>query len=120
MNVHIDAIGTEEPAKAPAWKSSWASAAVIRPSLRQPILIRVCAPEVGPVARNTSSRLMVILTGRFDFFESTMAGGFQIDVVLAAGTRRPARSGSRGVLEMSICSSLAHCARITKWPWVAV
>ena len=66
---------TDEPAKAPAWKSSSASAATMRPSLRQPILIRVCAPEVGPVARNTSSRLIVILTGRLDFFERTMASG---------------------------------------------
>ena len=75
MKAHIDAIGTDEPAKAPAWKSSCASAATILPSLAQPILIRVWAPEVGPVDRNTSSRLIVILTGRFDLRDSAIASG---------------------------------------------
>ncbi len=51
------------PWKAPAWYLSTASAAVIRPSLLTPILTRTLAPEVGPVAWNTSSRLIAIRTG---------------------------------------------------------
>ena len=61
---------TGEPGKAPAWYFSTVWAAVIWPSFLAPSLTSTTAPEVGPVARNTSSRLITILTGRPDFFDS--------------------------------------------------
>ena len=51
------------------------SAAVILPSLVTPILTHIEEPEVGPVALNTSSRVIVIFTGRPHFFESSAATG---------------------------------------------
>ena len=51
------------------------SAAVIVPSFVTPILTHIEAPEVGPVALNTSSRLIMILTGRPVFFDSSAATG---------------------------------------------
>ena len=61
---------TGEPGNAPDWYLSTALAAVSRPSFLAPSLTSTTAPEVGPVARNTSSRLITILTGRPDFFDS--------------------------------------------------
>ena len=66
---------TGEPGKAPAWYFSSASAATMRPSFLAPILTRTCAPEVGPEARNTSSRVITIFTGRPDFLASASATG---------------------------------------------
>ena len=66
---------TGEPWNAPAWYLSTASAAVIRPSRVAPILTQTLAPEVGPVAWNTSSRLITILTGACAFFDSASASG---------------------------------------------
>ena len=54
---------TGEPGKAPAWYFSSTSAAVILPSAVAPSLTVTTAPEVGPVARNTSSRVITIFTG---------------------------------------------------------
>ena len=45
------------------------------PSFLAPILTVLNEPEVGPVARNTSSRVITILTGRPDFFDSSSATG---------------------------------------------
>ena len=66
---------TGEPANAPAWYFNSPSAATMRPSFLAPILMRKCAPEVGPEARNTSSRVITILTGRPDFLASASATG---------------------------------------------
>ena len=66
---------TGEPAKAPAWNLHSASAATMRPSLVAPILTVTTPPEVGPVARNTSSRLITILTGRPLCLDSAIASG---------------------------------------------
>ena len=66
---------TGEPAKAPAWYFSSASAATMRPSFLAPIFTCTCAPEVGPLAWNTSSRVMTIFTGRRAFLESASARG---------------------------------------------
>jgi hypothetical protein len=51
------------------------SAAVILPSLVAPILIRLFEPEVGPDARMTSSRVIIIFTGRPDFLDRIVASG---------------------------------------------
>jgi len=48
---------------------------VIRPSLVAPILQRMKLPEAGPVASNTSWRVITIFTGRPDFRDSTAATG---------------------------------------------
>ena len=66
---------TGEPGKAPAWNLKTASAAVIVPSFLAPILTHIEAPEVGPVALNTSSRLITILTARPVFFDNAAAIG---------------------------------------------
>ena len=71
----MQAGATGEPGKAPAMNFISASAAVILPSLVTPILTRNFAPDVGPVARNTSSRVITILTGRRAFFDSASASG---------------------------------------------
>ena len=48
---------------------------MIVPSFLTPILTVDLEPEVGPEARMTSSRVMVIFTGRPDFFDNTVASG---------------------------------------------
>ena len=73
MKAHIEAWFTGEPGKAPAWKFNSASAAVILPSLVQPIFTLTLAPGVGPVPRNTSSRVITIFTGRLDLRDSAIA-----------------------------------------------
>ena len=45
------------------------------PSFFAPILTVLLEPEVGPVARITSSRVITIFTGRPDFFASSVASG---------------------------------------------
>ena len=45
------------------------------PSFFAPILIVHFVADAGPDARNTSSRVIVIFTGRPDFFDSTIATG---------------------------------------------
>lgn len=50
-------------------------AAVNRPSRSAPALTRMRVPEVGPVAVNTSSRLITIFTGRPARCESNTASG---------------------------------------------
>ena len=69
-NAQFDAPRTGEPGNAPAWNRNVASAATIRPSRRAPILMVFDDPAVGPVARNTSSRVITIFTGAPAFFES--------------------------------------------------
>ncbi len=64
-----------EPGKAPAWYLSTRSAATMVPSRVAPSLTSMTPPEVGPVARNTSSRVITILTGRPVFFDSASATG---------------------------------------------
>ena len=71
----MQAFITGEPGKAPAWKLKVASAAVIFPSPVQPILTVIDAPEVGPVALKTSSRVICMRTGWLHFRESAAASG---------------------------------------------
>ena len=54
------------------------------PSFLAPILTVLFEPEVGPVARITSSRVITILTGRPDFFASSSRQRLEIDDGLAA------------------------------------
>jgi len=48
---------------------------VIVPSDLAPIFIRTLVPEVGPVERNTSSRVITIFTGRCALRDSATATG---------------------------------------------
>src|SRR3984957_11481753 len=61
---HRQALITGEPGNAPAWNLNTASAATILPSLVTPTLAHMDEPEVGPVALNTSSRVICRRTGR--------------------------------------------------------
>ena len=63
-----------------------------------------CAPEVGPVARNTSSRVISIFTGRPDFCDSASASGSRYTSVLPPNPP-PISAGVTRMLEMSIPSS---------------
>ena len=67
--------GTGDPGNAPASKIRCASAAVNLPSLVAPNFTLTTVPEVGPVASNTSVRLMVIFTGLPVFLASNAANG---------------------------------------------
>ena len=71
----IEAVATGEPGKAPAWNFRTTLAAVIVPSRLAPSLTSITPPEVGPVARNTSSRDITIFTGRCALRDSATASG---------------------------------------------
>ena len=71
----MQAFITGEPGKAPAWNLKRPSAAVIVPSRLTPIFTVIDEPEVGPVAWNTSSRLITIFTGAPDLRASRTATG---------------------------------------------
>ncbi len=64
-----------EPGNAPAWYFSTCWAATMVPSFLAPIFTLIQAPEVGPEALKTSSRVICILTVRPDFFDSATAIG---------------------------------------------
>ena len=64
-----------EPGKAPACSLKSPSAATTVPSRLTPIFTVIDAPEVGPVALNTSSRLITIFTGRPDWRARMTATG---------------------------------------------
>ena len=74
-NEHRQPFITGEPGNAPAWNLNTPSAATSFPSLVTPIFTHIEEPEVGPVALNTSSRLIIRRTGLPDFFDSNVATG---------------------------------------------
>ena len=72
---HIAPAPNGEPRYAPASYHMEARPATSVPSRLAPSFITTFVPDVGPVARNTSSRVMTILTGRFALRDSTIASG---------------------------------------------
>jgi len=74
-SAHMQPGPTGEPGKAPAWYFRVISAAVNLPSFLAPSLTSTTEPAAGPVPRNTSSRLITILTGRPVFLASASATG---------------------------------------------
>ena len=64
-----------EPGNAPACSLKSPSAATIMPSRLTPIFTVIDAPDVGPVALNTSSRLITSFTGWPDLRASMTATG---------------------------------------------
>ena len=95
-----------EPGKAPAWYFSTCFAATMVPSFLAPSFTSMVAPEVGPEARNTSSRVICIFTGRPVFFDSASASGSRYTSVLPPNPP-PISAGVARMLEMSIPSSFA-------------
>ena len=71
----MQAGATGEPGKAPAWSAMSIVAPVIVPSFLAPILTVITPPEVGPLARNTSSRVITIFTGLPALRDSATASG---------------------------------------------
>src|SRR5579862_1436795 len=66
---------TGDPGKAPASNAIQISAATSLPSLVAPILHRMVEPDVGPVARKTSPRVITSFTGQPVFFDNRSARG---------------------------------------------
>src|SRR5437762_10322977 len=71
-----------DPRYAPASYHIDAVAETSVPSCFAPIFITMRQPDVGPVARNTSSRPITIFTGRPDFFDRTIASGSRYTGIL--------------------------------------
>src|ERR1700722_1509621 len=114
---HRQAFITGEPGNAPAWNLKIASAATILPSLVTPTLAHMDEPEVGPVALNTSSRVICRRTGRPDFRESNAATGSKYAMVLPPKPP-PISAGVTRRSPILQPRSLAVSARIWKWPWL--
>ena len=89
----------------------------MRPSLVTPILTRTLPPEVGPVARKTSVRLIVILTGWHALRERPRARGSRYTTVLPPKPP-PISEGVTRIFEMSMPSSFAQYPRTVYCPWV--
>ena len=79
----------------------------MRPSRVTPIFTHTLPPEVGPVARNTSVRLMVILTGWHALRERPRASGSRYTTVLPPKPP-PISEGVTRSLETSMPSSFAQ------------
>ena len=113
----MQAFNTGEPGNAPAWKRKVPSAAVMRPSRVAPSLTLIAAPEVGPVALKTSSRLIASLTGRPLLRARARASGSRYTTVLPPNPP-PISAGVTRRSESARPRSLAVKARIWKCPWL--
>ena len=71
----MQAGATGAPGNAPASRRTAASTAVILPAFVAPILKSIEPPDVGPLARKTSSRVIIILTGFPTLLDSKVASG---------------------------------------------
>src|ERR1700683_5053495 len=107
---------TGEPGKAPASYAIQTSAATILPSLVAPSLQRIFEPEVGPVARRTSARVMTSFTGRPLFFDNMIAGGSG-EAVSLPPKPPPISAGTTLILPSGIWRTCAVSERIAKGPW---
>src|SRR5262245_2956558 len=108
---------TGDPGNAPASYAIHTCAAVIFPSFVAPILQWIYEPEVGPVARSTSLRLIVILTGLPVFFDSNKASGSRYTVVFPPNPP-PISAGITLILLASVCRRCPQRSRTAKAPWV--
>ncbi len=89
----------------------------MRPALVTPILTVMLVLEVGPEARNTSSRLMTTFTGLPAFRDSASATGSTNTVVLPPKPPPISEAVTRS-LDTSMPRSAAQVSRTMKWPWV--
>ena len=108
----------DRPGKAPALYMNSISAPSNVPSAAAPILRSTTAPGAGPVARNTSARVIASRTGRPDLRDSSIATGSSIDPGLAA---EPAADLERRHPDVRLGDRRGCCAvseRTEKWPWL--
>ena len=91
----------------------------MRPSRVAPSLTRIELPEVGPEARNTSSRVITIFTGRPAFCDRRMATGSRYTTVLPPKPP-PISAAMTRICDVSRPSSRLQKPRTWKWPCVVV
>ena len=105
------------PGKAPPCKRKTPLAAVIVPSFFMPILISIDVDAVGPVARNTSERLITILTGLLALRDKASATGSIKTVVFPPKPPPISEAVTRNWL-VSNPKSAAHIFWAYQWPCV--
>ena len=91
---------------------------MILPSLVAPILTVLEEPEVGPGARNTSSRVITIFTGRPDLRDSTQRQRLEVDDGLAAEAAADLGRDGADVAQLRRPSARRVMARTMNWPWL--
>ncbi len=91
--------------------------AVMVPSFLAPTLIHMLAEDVGPVARNTSSRLMTSLTGRPALRDRASARG-SMKIVVLPPKPPPISDAVTRRREISRPRIAAQLLRTMKWPCV--
>ena len=89
----------------------------MRPSAVMPIATSMLADIVGPVARNTSSRLITIFTGAPALRDSASATGSMNTVVLPPKPPPISEAVTRSLLD-GIPRMSAQMRRTMKWPCV--
>ena len=109
---------TGEPGKAPAWNLKMPSAATILPSFVTPILTHIDEPEVGPVALNTSSRLIMQPDRQAGLLRQQRGDRLQVDDGLAAEAAADLGRDRRADRRSACRRICAVSARIWKWPWL--
>src|SRR5271156_1473341 len=108
---------TGDPGNPPASYAIQISAATILPSLVAPILQRIVEPEVGPVARSPSPRVITSLTGLPVRCDSRTASGSRYIVVLPPNPP-PISAGTTLILPSGIRRTCAVSERTVKVPCV--
>src|SRR6202035_2073016 len=106
-----------EPRYAPASYQSDALPATSVPSRLAPSFMRIVAADVGPDARNTSSRVITIFTGRPAWRDSAMAIGSRQTGIFPPKPP-PISLGTTLIAAASMPRIAAHASRTTNGPWV--
>src|SRR5580704_5608503 len=106
-----------EPLYAPASYQSDALPATSVPSRLAPSFMRIVVADVGPDARNTSSRVITILTGSPDLRESAMASGSRYTGIFPPKPP-PISLGTTLMAAASMPRIAAHASRTTNGPCV--
>src|SRR5262249_10105032 len=117
--MHMAPAPTGEPGNAPASYISAASAATIWPSFLAPIFTLMCDAGVGPVASNSSIRLMMIFTGLPDLRDNTAATGSRYTEILppkpppiSHGVTDTRDTGSPRISAAWRCTTKAPCVLV--------
>src|SRR3954471_6113540 len=106
-----------DPRYAPASYHKDAEAATSIPSRVAPSFIRIVVADVGPEARNTSSRVITILTGDPAFRDKASATGSRYTGILPPNPP-PISLGTTFTLAASMPRIAAHASRTTNGPCV--
>lgn len=91
------------------------SIATIVPSRFAPIFTRMCVPGVGPVASNTSARVMYIFTGRWPALRDSSAASGSMYTELLPPKPPPISAGLTRTFEIGCLSSVATLSRTPKY-----